>query len=204
MRTSRELAGMAIVDVRDGKRLGKVDEVVVSPDDGRLLGFVIKAGGLFGGAETIVEIEDVRSIGHDAITVEGEEVAHTSEASTDAFRAARDGDRMLVGRKIVTQDGTLVGQVADVVINEDQRRVTALLVGGGLLERGDAFPAERIVSVGPDVVVVRGDDTTEGAPGPFGPSGESRTDRDIRPYPVSTSGGDDARTIEEPSGRDPV
>lgn len=167
MRTGKELIGLAIVDVRDGKKLGHADEIVVSPDDGRLLGFVMKGGGLFGGKESIVEIDDVRAIGRDAITVEGDEVAHTPEASAEAFREARGSGRSLVGRKIVTQGGTMVGQVHDIVLNEEQRRVTSLTIGGGLLEQGDALPANRIVSVGPDLVVIRDEDDDGAAPGPF-------------------------------------
>lgn len=168
MRTTKELTGLAVIDVRDGKKLGRVDEVVISPDNGRLLGFVMKPGGLLGGsAETIVEADDIRSIGVDAVTVEGEEVAHVSEAANEAFRAAREGDRVLVGRKVMTQDGTFVGQIRDVAVNEDARRVTALMVGGGLLERDDALSADRIVSVGPDVVVVRDEHADAEEPGPF-------------------------------------
>ena len=166
MRTGKDLIGLAIVDVRDGKKLGTADEVVISPNDGRLLRFVMKHGGLFSSSEAIVEIDDVESIGPDAITVEGDEVAHTPEASAAAFREAREGERSLVGRKIVTQGGSLVGQVSDVVINEQQRRVTSLMIGGGMLEQGDTLPAERLVSVGPDLIVVRDENATT-EPGPF-------------------------------------
>jgi len=170
MRTGKDLIGLAIVDVRDGKKLGNADELVISPDDGKLLGFIMKSGGLFSSEEVIVEIEDVRSIGADAITVDGDEVAHTLEASAEAFREARGGGRSLVGRKVVTQGGTLGGQVSDVVINEEQRRVTALLIGGGMLEQGDALPADRIVSVGPDLIVIRDGDASDDAIGPFAAS----------------------------------
>lgn len=167
MRTGKDLNGLAIIDVRDGKRLGQADEVVISPDDGKLLGFVMKRGGLFSSEEAIVEIDDVRAIGPDAITVEGDEVAHTLEASADAFREARSGERTLSGRKVVTQNGSVVGQVSDVVVNEEQRRVTALIVGGGMLEQGNALQADRIVSVGPDVIIVRDGDAAEADGGPF-------------------------------------
>lgn len=172
MRTGTDLAGLAIIDVRDGKKLGAVNEVVISPDDGRLLGFVMKRGGLFSSDEAIVEIEDVRSIGPDAITVEGDEVAHTPEASGEAFRDARGGDRSLVGRKVVTQGGSVAGQVSDFVVNEVQRRVTALIVGGGLLEQGNALQADRIVSVGPDVIIVRDDGAADADAGPFAATGD--------------------------------
>jgi len=166
MRTSKDLAGLAIIDVRDGKKLGQVSETVVSPDDGRLLGFVIKSGGLLSRDESVVEIGDVRSIGADAVTVEGDELAHQADAATDAFREARGGDRTLIGRKVVSQGGSVVGQIADVVISEDERRVTGLVLGGGVFEKGDALSADRIVSVGPDVVIVT-DEHAAAEAGPF-------------------------------------
>jgi len=167
MRTGKDLAGLAIIDVRDGRRLGAVNEIVISPDDGKLLGFVMKRGGLFSSEEAVVEMADVRSIGPDAITVEGDEVAHTAEASGAAFKEARGGDRSLVGRKVVTQNGSVVGQISDFVVNEEQGRVTALIVGGGMLEQGNALQADRIVSVGPDVIIVRDDVPSDGDTGPF-------------------------------------
>ncbi len=160
MRTSKELAGLAVIDVRDGKKLGIVTETVVSPDDGRLLGFVLKAGGMLSREESAVEIGDVRAVGADAITVEGDEIIHRPEATQPEFQDARDGQRTLIGRKIVTQGGSVLGQIADFVLNEEARRVGSLLIGGGMFESSDAIPAARIVSVGPDVVVV----TDEGAP----------------------------------------
>lgn len=167
MRTIKDLHEIAVVDVRDGKKLGTVDEVVISPDNGRLLGFVMQRGGLFSNDEAVVEMEDVRAIGADAVTVEGDEVVHNPDAAGEAFREARKGDRSMVGRKVVTQSGSVAGQVSDVVINEEQRRVTALLIGGGLLEKGDALPAGRIVSVGPDLIVIRDEDDGDEAAGPF-------------------------------------
>lgn len=167
MRRSKELAGLAVIDVKDGKKLGVVAETVVSPADGRLLGFVVKSGGVLNREESAVEIDDVRSVGSDAVTVEGDETVRRMEATRPEFQEARAGDRTLIGRKIVTQGGSVVGQIADFVINDETRRVGSLLIGGGVFESGDAVPAARIVSVGPDVVVV----TDEGAPdetvGPF-------------------------------------
>lgn len=167
MRTTRELSGLAIIDIEDGKKLGSVGEVVVSPDDGRLLGFVIKSGGLLKTEESVVEIDDVRAIGADAVTVTGDEIIHRTEASSDALRQARAGDRALVGRKVVTQGGSVLGQVADLVLSEESRRVVGLVLGGGMFEKGDAVPADRIAAVGPDVVIVTDAETASDAPGPF-------------------------------------
>lgn len=166
MRTTKDLSGLAVIDIRDGKKLGTVGDTVVSPDDGRLLGFVIKSGGLLNNDESVVEIDDVRSIGADAITVEGDEI-QGAEATNEAFQEARSGDRALAGRKVVTQGGKLLGQIADVVISEEERRVTGLLLGGGIFEKDDALPADRIASVGPDVVVVTDEQAEPPGRSPF-------------------------------------
>lgn len=167
MRTTKELSGLAIIDIRDGKKLGTVGDTVISPDDGRLLGFVIKSPGLLHQDESAVEIEDVRSIGADAVTVEGEEVVHRIDAMPEPFQRARSGDRTLIGRKVVTQGGSLVGKIADLVISEDARRATGMILESGMFERGDALPTDRIASVGPDVVIVTDENGPAKAEGPF-------------------------------------
>jgi uncharacterized protein YrrD len=44
--------------------------------------------------------------------------------------------------------------------------VKGLVLGGGLFEKGDVIPADRIVSVGSDVVVVNEPGAETGASGP--------------------------------------
>ncbi len=157
MRSARELHGLAVVDIQGGKRLGHIDEVVISPDDLRLLGFVLKQGNLLSHRERIVEVESVHSIGADAVTIASEDVVREADAAGDPFREARSGERRLAGAKVVTEEGKLLGIIDDFSIDESQQRVAALTLRGGLFSGGDALPAERIVSVGPDVVVVRGE-----------------------------------------------
>lgn len=166
MRNAKDLQGLAIVDVQGGNKLGSADEIVVSPENGRVLGFVMKSLGVITPNERIIEMSDVRSIGSDAITVEGEEVSHTSEAAAEEFQEARSSKRTLNGKKVVTQDGTVLGTVSDYTIDEREARVKSLILGGGMFEKGDAIPADRIVSVGSDVVVVSEPGAESGATGP--------------------------------------
>lgn len=155
MRKISELVGIAVIDVKDGTKLGEVEEVVLSPDDLRLLGFVVGSGRFLGHEERIVETSDIRAIGEDAITVDGQEASHASEASTEEFKAARTGNRRLAGKKVVTDSGTVVGTVSDAILDENGRKLSALLIGGGLLQSADTLQVDRVTSVGPDVIVVR-------------------------------------------------
>jgi uncharacterized protein YrrD len=165
MRSTKELRGVAIVDTTGGRRLGRIDEVIISPDDLRLLGFVMKEGGPISQRERVVGAEHVRSIGRDAVMVEGD-VALAADQASEEISRARSGERPLIGAKAVTEDGALLGEIEDVSLDEAAMRVAAVTLRGGLTSSGDAIQAERIRSVGPDVVVVATD---------------SRTERDIRP-----------------------
>jgi uncharacterized protein YrrD len=176
MRSAKELRGVAIVDVTGGRRLGRIEEVVVSPDDLRLLGFVIKEGNLLKQRELIIRAGHVRSIGADAVTVEGD-VAQDASQQDEAFAEARSGSRPVLGAKAVTEDGTALGEIDDLSLDESEMRVAAVTLRGGLMGSGDAISADRIASVGPDMVVVR----DEAQPAPASPDTESRSERDIRP-----------------------
>lgn len=155
MRKISALVGIAVIDVKDGTKIGEVEEVVVSPDDLRLLGFVVGSGRFLGHEEHIVETADIRAIGDDAITVDGQEAARTSEASTEAFREARSGKRRLEGKKVITEKGSVLGTVSDALLDEDGKRLSALLIGGGLLQSAETLQIDRVASVGPDVIVAR-------------------------------------------------
>jgi uncharacterized protein YrrD len=155
MRKISALVGIAVIDVKDGTKIGEVEEVVVSPDDLRLLGFVVGSGRFLGHEEHIVEASDIRSIGDDAITVDGHEAARTSEASTEAFREARSGKRRLEGKKVITEKGSVLGTVSDALLDEEGKQLSALLIGGGLLQSAESLHIDRVASVGPDVIVAR-------------------------------------------------
>lgn len=153
MRTGKDLQGIAVVDVDGGRKLGQADELVISPDELRLIGVVVKSGGLLDKQEFAVAADDIRSIGPDAITLDDDR-ATSIESTSEAFRAAREGDRRLMGNKVVTRDGTLVGLVDDFVLDEGTKQVVGLKVSDGVLSAGHTVQADTVVSVGPDVIVV--------------------------------------------------
>jgi uncharacterized protein YrrD len=153
MRKRKDLEGLAVVDVSGGRKLGAVSDFVISPSDGRVLAITLR-GGLFGGGGSYVAAGDVRSIGPDALTVEGDQVVRPESEMPDDLREARDASKSLAGKKVVTENGTLLGTVSDYLVDESALRVTGLTIGGGLLSGEDALAADRVVSVGPDALIV--------------------------------------------------
>ena len=163
MRKRKELQGLAVVDVTGGTKLGSIGDLVVSPDNGRIVALTL-TGGMLSGSSSYVAIEDVHAIGPDAITVEGENAVRPDSEMPDGIRAARDASRHLVGKKVVTENGTLLGTVSDYLVDETAYRVTGLTLGGGLLSSEDALSADRIVSLGPDAIIATDSETEEQDP----------------------------------------
>ena len=165
MRKGKELQGLAVVDIGTGTKLGSVDEPIVSLSDGRIVGVMVKGGS--GGRRGYVAAGDIRSIGTDAVTVASGDVLHDEADLDEATREAWEARKHLVGNKVMTEGGSLLGTVSDYYVDEHAARVAGLTIGGGLLSSEDALAADRVVSVGPDAIVVR-EEAGEGHDAPEG------------------------------------
>lgn len=162
MRKHKELQGLSVVDVSEGRKLGSVRDLVISPDSGRILALLI-GGGMLSNNGSWVAAEDVRAIGPDAITVERGDMARPDADMPDELRQARDASRGLIGTTVVTENGAVLGSVKDYLVDERLMRVAGLSIGGGLLSGEDALAADRVISVGPDAVMVASDESGDTA-----------------------------------------
>lgn len=87
---------------------------------------------------------------------------HTSDAELDELKNTNlmvdDPIQDIRGRKVVDQDGEVIGHVTTLFIDKDERKVRMLEVrAGGFLGLGDRhflLPAEMITSIGTDEVRV--------------------------------------------------
>jgi sporulation protein YlmC with PRC-barrel domain len=126
-----ELGGKAVVDVDAAEKLGRVERVVLDPDRRRVAGFVVARGSsLLGGGEHLtLPASSVHAIGQDAITVHHRQPsgAETREA-TDLTNLPRVSD--MVGRKVVSDRGKLLGAVDDVLIDEKDGRIIGYALTG--------------------------------------------------------------------------
>lgn len=149
--TGSGLGGLAVLSLSGGQRIGRVRDVVFRPDGG-ITGFVVSAdgGGLF------LPAAHVRSVGADALTVE-------DEGALVPEREAPSGEgeypsRSLHGRPVVREAGEALGKVADVGMDTDALRVTALLTTDGfldsLLHHRKPIPMGAVRAIGEHSVIV--------------------------------------------------
>jgi uncharacterized protein YrrD len=116
-----DLNGRAVVDVDAAEKLGRIDTVIIDPEARHLAGFRLTSGGsVFGNqTHTTLPATSVYAIGPDVITVR-----HATDHVEDAARF----DRLprindVIGRKVVSREGRLLGVVDDVLISGADGRI---------------------------------------------------------------------------------
>jgi uncharacterized protein YrrD len=153
LKTARELAGLAVVTLTGGERLGRVADVVFRPANGQVAGFLVDRGGMFSKPRFLASAQ-VQGLGADALTVEGETaLAEAAPAEAEGLAA-----KPLEGRPVLSQAGTVLGKVADVAVDTEALLVPYLLLATGLLDNAlhgkPQLPLSLVQTVGADSVIV--------------------------------------------------
>ena len=154
---SKDAKGLSIIAIADGKNVGTVSHLYVDPTDRKVVGFGASEGGGFlrrhSGGEELIDAEDVHSVGPDALTLKdlgAVEGSRTSAHQADLIR----GDE-LNGRKVVTENGTELGDVASFEFDNHSYDLTAIEVSPGLFKSHRLVNVADILTIGDDALVVR-------------------------------------------------
>src|SRR5690242_6202799 len=109
-----QLIGRSVIDMEAAERLGKIREIIVQRDGERVAGFTIVHGDTIlgsGGKRRMIPASAVYSIGPDAMTVRGSSMQELAELDN----LPRMSD--IIGHKMVTRSGRLLGVIDDMLIN---------------------------------------------------------------------------------------
>lgn len=174
---SKQVKGLAVVSIADGTKLGTVDQIYVDPTDRRVVGFTLHSGGgLLGGHrhDALIDVADIHSLGPDALTLSDASKVR-GQAPKDRIAALLTIDD-LVKRKVVTESGAYVGQIANVEFGQADFRLAQIEVSPGFFKGNKHVPSSHVISLGGDVVVVADEVVADAAPAPADPAQGSSTD----------------------------
>ena len=149
MRAS-ELIGRPVVTLA-GDDLAEIRDVVYDSERGELLGFTLNQRSWFGGKlRERLTADAVHAIGKDAVMVPSDAALVDAGEAPEAVAEAAP-DRNVLGASVLTESGTKIGDVSDVIValGSGARAVGYEVTGG---ESGDAvaryipLPEQRAVS----------------------------------------------------------
>lgn len=160
---ARKLIGLPVAAMDTQSKIGEIREILVDPENGRLLGFLVQTGGLLSAkkALSIVDIKDWDPNG--LVTESVENLVEPKEIIR--FKEVLDKKIFLLGMKAKLESGKGLGVVEDLLIDTDTECVAKYYLKD-LLGNSRVLPSDKVVKI--DKVIIFSDDVAEIPPGAAG------------------------------------
>ena len=145
-----ELKGRAVVNVEDATKIGEIDNLLLEPGTRKVSSMKVKTGGLFSTPLTVA-ISLLVNIGPDAVTVKADT---SSPGDTSSAKESLELSSLL-GNKVITDAGALLGEVHDVLLDPVSAAVTGYEVReGGIFAKSLEIAATPEVRYGEKIITI--------------------------------------------------
>ncbi|AEG13804.1 PRC-barrel domain protein [Desulfofundulus kuznetsovii DSM 6115] len=155
MRKSKQFIGMPVISLQEGQQIGVVRGLVVDPEKKAVAALIIEQKGWFK-EQKYVPFNRVHSVGENVITVDRSSNAERGAKLPDIVKLVKDRTG-ITGARIVTESGTLLGQVDEYYVDLEAGDIVGLEFSGGFLDSvisGRAFLDTTFVrTIGKEVIV---------------------------------------------------
>lgn len=147
-----KLTGMPVISVADGIKAGQVADLRIMATSPQVQALLLKSGR----EQTVLPFEAIRTIGPDAIMIEGLDALLPDDelAGGEIVRHFTS----LVGRETAGDDGSYLGDVKDLEVDPTSGRIDAILLHrGGVMGFGGgdvSVPGSHLHAFGPKLLTV--------------------------------------------------
>jgi len=133
----------AVVNTATATRVARVDGFVVLPGPARV---ALLRLGKVSGAGTLLSWGDVQGFGPDAVTVATDAVIRPARDSLE--QRAEDNDLEILGKRVLSEQGTELGTITDVDFDPETGAVTSLIT------KTEIIAGQRLIGLGGYAAVV--------------------------------------------------
>jgi uncharacterized protein YrrD len=159
MNKGKYIIGKSIITLDTGEIIDTVQDVLFDSQNNKILGFLVDEGGFLKSAR-VLPFESIKNIGTDGITV-ADKNAIVSARDVESIRDFTESNNILLGTKVMTEDGKDLGKISDVYFDETLGTIEGYEVSGGMFAdamSGTSFlPNPKTINIGRDVAFVPSD-----------------------------------------------
>ncbi|EGW36141.1 PRC-barrel domain-containing protein [Desulfosporosinus sp. OT] len=152
MKPTREIIGLRIISISDGIQVGVVKDLVLNPQ-GKTLDFIIIDQPTDYLGAKVIAFKDVLGLGEFAITIPHPGVIQDVAQNIEAQNLLKQDTRVL-GTQVLTKKGQLIGEVKEVLIDEETGLIAACLFESD--DETHEVGAEQIITLGKELLIVEG------------------------------------------------
>jgi uncharacterized protein YrrD len=151
MLRSKDIIGLPIFTIAEGKEIGKITEILVNPSRGVVAALAVE------NTTQIVTYSSIKNIGKDAVMIDStSQLLEISEHKS----IERWKDIKIIDSKVVTSSGRYLGQVNEFLLDSITGKILSCMVSNLEGERV-VIPASRIVTFGKDALIVVDEEVEE-------------------------------------------
>ena len=152
MKPTREIIGLRIISISDGTQVGIVKDLVLNPQGKTLDFMMVDRPSDYLGAK-VIAFKDILGMGEFAVTIPYLEVIQDVAQNAEAQNLLKQ-DIQVLGTKVLTKKGQLIGEVKEVLIDEETGKIAVCLFesDGEMHEIG----VRQIITLGKEILIVEG------------------------------------------------
>lgn len=149
---------LPIASLAEESKIGSVEEAVLNPDTGELVGFWVRAtGGIFGSRKAL-SARDIVSYEPTSLVVK-DNGSIVDAAEIRPFISITSRGESWLGRRVQDESGKTLGRVKEVIVETDLDAVAKLYIGT-LFGPERVIDRNQIVKIKKDAIIVRNDTST--------------------------------------------
>ena len=150
MRKGKDAGGLLVITRDTGKRMGKVEDLVLDRQGSRVLGILVDEAGWFKEAK-VVPWPLFRVVGLDAVIID-DETSVKKASEVPEMSEVLEGGNVLIGSRVATTEGRELGKIEEFYFDPQTGAVKGFELSGG---KGRSFlPTPASLQTGEDVALV--------------------------------------------------
>lgn len=150
------LPDMQVYSLMEGAAVGRVKEVIIDPDEKRLLALAVDMGGWYHDIR-VIPAGKISTVGDDIIMVDEKQAAVVVPNLPKIVEQMKNPCN-IIGARVISEDGRNLGKVEGFYLERDSGAISRLELSGGMFGKIWAgkisLGAEHIVTLGSEAVVV--------------------------------------------------
>lgn len=154
MKASAEIKGLRIISISGGTQVGIVKDFILNSQKGSLEFFVVDQPSDYLGAK-VIAYADIVGLGEFALTVPNSDVILNVANSHEAQELLKQGVEV-IGTKVLTKKGALVGEVKEILIDEETGKIAQCIITDN---QGESLKVdgEQIITYGKELLIIERD-----------------------------------------------
>ncbi|MCL2678461.1 MAG: PRC-barrel domain-containing protein [Clostridiales bacterium] len=151
-KASRRIISMPVYSINEGQYLGNVKNLVVDPQQKRLIALLVEQR-QWGKNEKIIPFAKVKNIGDDAITID-KSAGVERKTNMPQILHYMQQPAAIHGAKVLTDGGKTVGRVEEYYLDTQNGQISHLEVGSSLFRSRLALSAQDVITIAARAIIV--------------------------------------------------